>query len=164
MNKKIKALQLIDSLQVGGAEVLAVNIANTLSSYNFSSPKKIDFELEQLGNGKAFRLDNIYFATNSFELNNTSSEILFAFSDYLKLNNSLRLAIHGHTDNIGSASANLLLSKNRAKAVFSFLLDNGIKKDRLDFQGFGKQKPIITNETEKGRAQNRRTEFVILGQ
>ena len=137
-----------------------------ISSNNddFSSPKKIDFELEQLGNGKAFRLDNIYFATNSFELNNTSSEILFAFSDYLKLNNSLRLAIHGHTDNIGSASANLLLSKNRAKAVFSFLLDNGIKKDRLDFQGFGKQKPIITNETEKGRAQNRRTEFVILGQ
>ena len=131
---------------------------------DFSSPNKIDFEVEKLGNGKAFRLDNIYFASNSFELNNISKEILLAFSDYLKLNNSLRLAIHGHTDNIGSASANLLLSKNRAKEVSSFLLDNGIKKERLDFQGFGEQKPITTNETDKGRAQNRRTEFVILEQ
>ena len=130
----------------------------------FSSPNKIDFEVEKLGNGKAFRLDNIYFASNSFELNNISKEILLAFSDYLKLNNSLRLAIHGHTDNIGSASANLLLSKNRAKEVSSFLLDNGVKKERLDFQGFGEQKPITTNETDKGRAQNRRTEFVILEQ
>ena len=80
------------------------------------------------------------------------------------MNNSLRLAIHGHTDNVGSASANLLLSKNRAKEVFSFLLDNGLKKERLDFQGFGEQKPITTNETDKGKAQNRRTEFVILEQ
>ena len=86
------------------------------------------------------------------------------FSDYLKLNNSLRLTIHGYTDNIGSASANLLLSKNRAKEVFSFLLDHGIKKERLAFQGFGEEKPITTNETDKGRSQNRRTEFVILGQ
>ena len=131
---------------------------------DFSSPNKIDFEVEKLVNGKAFRLDNIYFASNSIEINNISKEILLAFSDYLKLNNSLRLAIHGHTDNIGSASANLLLSKNRAKEVFSFLLDNGLKKERLDFQGFGEQKPITTNETDKGKAQNRRTEFVILEQ
>ena len=131
---------------------------------DFSSPNKIDFEVEKLVNGKAFRLDNIYFTSNSFEINNISKEILLAFSDYLKLNNSLRLAIHGHTDNIGSASTNLLLSKNRAKEVFSFLLDNGLKKERLDFQGFGEQKPITTNETDKGKAQNRRTEFVILEQ
>ena len=131
---------------------------------SFSSPRRIDFEVEKLGNGKVFRLDNIYFASNSFNLNNISKEILLAFVDYLKLNNSLKLAIHGHTDNVGSASANLLLSKNRAKEVFSFLLNNGIKKERLDFQGFGEEKPITTNKTNNGRAQNRRTEFVILGQ
>jgi len=131
---------------------------------SFSSPRRIDFEVEKLGNGKVFRLDNIYFASNSFNLNNISKEILLAFIDYLKLNNSLKLAIHGHTDNVGSASANLLLSKNRAKEVFSFLLNNGIKKERLDFQGFGEEKPITTNKTNNGRAQNRRTEFVILGQ
>ena len=43
-------------------------------------------------------------------------------------------------------------------------LNNGIKKERLDFQGFGEEKPITTNKTNNGRAQNRRTEFVILGQ
>ncbi|MBC8266050.1 MAG: OmpA family protein [Flavobacteriales bacterium] len=131
---------------------------------DFSSPKKIDFEVEKLGDGKAFRLDNIYFASNSFELNPISKEILMAFADYLILNKNLKVAIHGHTDNIGSASANLLLSKNRAKAVFTFLLDNGIVAGKLDYKGFGKQEPIASNDTQKGRAQNRRTEFVILGQ
>ena len=130
----------------------------------FSSPKELDFELEKLGSGKAFRLDNIYFATNSFTLNSVSKEILISFSDYLKINNTLQLAIHGHTDDVGANSENLLLSTNRAKAVYSFLLDNGTNKDRIVFEGFGEQKPIVSNKTKKGRAQNRRTEFVILGQ
>ena len=91
-------------------------------------------------------------------------EILTAFVDYLILNKNLKVGIHGHTDNVGGNSENLLLSTNRAKAVYSFLLDNRIKKDRLNFKGFGEQKPLASNETEKGRAQNRRTEFVILGQ
>ena len=134
------------------------------SDDEFSSPKELDFEVETLNKDKAFRLDNIYFATNSHELNNISKEILLAFSDYLKINNTLKLAIHGHTDNVGGNSENLHLSTNRAKEVCLFLLDNNIKKDRLNFKGFGEQKPLASNETEKGRAQNRRTEFVILGQ
>jgi len=140
---------------------------STYISFNdddFSSPNKIDFKVEKLGNGKVFRLDNIYFATNSFELNAISKEILIAFSDYLKINNTLRLAIHGHTDDVGAKQDNLVLSENRAEEVYSFLLDNGIKKDRVSFEGFGEQKPIFSNKTESGRAQNRRTEFMILGQ
>ena len=109
-------------------------------------------------------MDNIYFATNSFTLNSVSKEILISFSDYLKINNTLQLAINGHTDDVGANSENLLLSTNRAKAVYSFLLDNGTNKDRIVFEGFGEQKPIASNKTKKGRAQNRRTEFVILGQ
>ena len=134
------------------------------SDDKFSSPKELDFEVETLNKGKAFRLDNIYFASNSFELNPISMEILTAFVDYLILNKNLRVGIHGHTDNVGGNLENLLLSTNRAKAVYSFLLDNRIKKDRLNFKGFGEQKPLASNETKKGRAQNRRTEFVILGQ
>jgi len=130
----------------------------------FSSPTKIDFMIEQLEDGKAFRLDNIYFSTNSFELNIISKEILIAFAEYLLLNDKMRVAIQGHTDNIGSANANLLLSENRAKAVSSFLLDEGVEKERLDFKGYGEQKPVASNDTENGKAQNRRTEFLILRQ
>ena len=134
------------------------------SDDQFSSPQELDFELELLGSGKAFRLDNIYFTSNSFELNPISMEILTAFVDYLILNKNLKVGIHGHTDNVGGNSENLLLSTNRAKAVYSFLLDNGTNKDRIVFEGFGEQKPIASNKTKKGRAHNRRTEFVILGQ
>jgi len=131
---------------------------------SFSSPTDIDFKIEQLGNGKAFQLNNIYFSSNSFDLNGISKQILISFSEYLVLNNKIRVAIHGHTDNVGSANTNLLLSENRAKSVFSFLLDMGIKEERLDFKGYGEQKPLVSNETKKGKAQNRRTEFLILGQ
>ncbi len=129
-----------------------------------SFPTNMDFTIEQLGDGRAFRLDNIYFATNSFELNAISKEILTAFADYLILNNSLKVAIHGHTDNVGAKKDNLLLSKNRAKQVHHFLLDNGVGKNRLDYKGFGEKKSITANETKQGRAKNRRTEFVILSQ
>jgi outer membrane protein OmpA-like peptidoglycan-associated protein/tetratricopeptide (TPR) repeat protein len=128
----------------------------------FNSPSTIDFTLEKLAGGRSFRLDNIYFASNSFNLNRVSEEILISFSDYLKVNESLNLSIHGHTDNIGSANTNLLLSKNRAKQVSLFLIANGISKERLAFEGFGEEKPITSNETHEGRAQNRRTEFLVI--
>ena len=137
-----------------------------LSSSNdiFSSPSKIDFNIEKLKNGYSYRLENIYFATNSFTLSNVSKEILIAFLDYLKINNRLKVIICGHTDDVGTKNDNLLLSKNRAKSVYSFLIENGTKKNRIDYKGFGEEKPITSNETEEGRAKNRRTEFVILGQ
>ena len=130
----------------------------------FSSPSKIDFNIEKLKNGYAYRLENIYFATNSFTLSNVSKEILIAFLDYLKINNRLKVIICGHTDDVGTKNDNLLLSKNRAKSVYSFLIENGTKKNGIDYEGFGEEKPITSNETEEGRAKNRRTEFVILGQ
>ena len=74
------------------------------------------------------------------------------------------MAIHGHTDNVGSASDNLILSENRAKAVFRYLLENGLTNSRLEYKGFGEQKPVSSNESKQGRAKNRRTEFVILAQ
>ena len=74
------------------------------------------------------------------------------------------MAIHGHTDNVGSASDNLILSENRAKAVFRYLLENGLTNSRLEYKGFGEQKPVSYNKSKQGRAKNRRTEFVILAQ
>lgn len=128
------------------------------------SPSELNLSVQQLKDGKAFRLDNIYFVTNSFALSPLSKEILTAFSEYLILNTSLKVAIHGHTDNVGSASDNLILSENRAKEVFQYLLEMGLTNRRVTYKGFGEKKPISSNKSKQGRANNRRTEFVILGQ
>ena len=87
--------------------------------------------------------------------------VLDEFSDYLMQNKKLQVALHGHTDNVGNPGDNLILSNNRAKAVFDYLATKGIEKNRMSFKGFGETKPISSNTTEDGRAKNRRTVFVV---
>jgi outer membrane protein OmpA-like peptidoglycan-associated protein len=81
----------------------------------------------------------------------------------LQENKTVSIAIHGHTDNAGSATENMKLSADRAKMVFDLLVLNGIDAKRLSFKGFGATKPIASNITEKGKALNRRTEFMVTG-
>lgn len=70
--------------------------------------------------------------------------------------------IEGHTDNVGQQAANLKLSGERALAVRQWLVDHGIDTKRLVAVGFGDLKPIADNATDEGRAQNRRTEFIVV--
>ena len=72
------------------------------------------------------------------------------------------MQINGHTDDIGTDLDNMNLSKRRAFNVLSFILNQGIDKKRLSSKGFGETLPVNTNDTEEGRSQNRRTEFLIL--
>jgi outer membrane protein OmpA-like peptidoglycan-associated protein len=88
--------------------------------------------------------------------------IITDFAEYLKDNPTLKVALHGHTDNIGEDAANLKLSEDRAKAVLEFLVQKGINRTRLSYKGFGAGKPVASNGNSEGRAQNRRTEFVII--
>jgi len=71
------------------------------------------------------------------------------------------LEIQGHTDNVGGEEYNKTLSENRAKAVKKYLIDKGVKAERITAKGFGLSKPIDTNDTPEGRAKNRRVEFYI---
>ena len=73
-----------------------------------------------------------------------------------------RMAVQGHTDNRGSAAYNRELSQRRAQAVVKYLTDKGIAPERLDAKGFGPDRPVATNDTAEGRAQNRRVEFKVL--
>ena len=88
--------------------------------------------------------------------------VLNEFLDFLKTNPTVKISINGHTDNVGDAATNMTLSENRAKAVYDYLLIEDIAPERLKFKGFGATKAIASNDTEEGRAKNRRTEFVIL--
>jgi outer membrane protein OmpA-like peptidoglycan-associated protein len=125
---------------------------------------KQDIEMEKLEVGGQYTINDILFGTNSFVINDTIQSILIEFADYLKMSPKLKVALHGHTDNVGNPAANVELSQNRAKAVYDFLLDKGISASRLSYKGFGETKPIASNSNEEGRAKNRRTVFVVNSQ
>jgi len=79
--------------------------------------------------------------------------------EVLSENPDVRIEIQGHTDNFGTLEYNQILSENRAAAVMSFLLRKGVERNRLTVKGFSFNKPIATNETDEGRALNRRVEL-----
>ena len=119
-------------------------------------------ELAPLSLGATFSIDNLLFATDSFNLSESAKIELYVLVDFLKVNKDINIAVHGHTDNIGNAHKNLVLSRNRAKAVHDFLIEQGILSNRLSFDGFGPLKPIASNKSVEGRSKNRRTEIVII--
>ncbi|MCB9205176.1 MAG: OmpA family protein [Flavobacteriales bacterium] len=125
--------------------------------------KKLNVEVKQVRVGEAYKLHDIHYGTDRFNLDRESINMMNEFADYLKKNPKMKVAIHGHTDNVGSPSDNLKLSENRAKAVYDILVKAGVSPSRLSFKGFGETKPIGSNATSEGRAENRRTEFVITG-
>lgn len=120
-----------------------------------------DVIVEQLNVGEAYKLNDILFETNSSELSKRTQNIIKDFASYLKDNKSLKVSIHGHTDNAGDPNKNMELSKARAKAVYDLLVSQGLDATRLSYQGFGQTKPIADNNNSEGMAKNRRTEFVV---
>lgn len=124
-------------------------------------PVKVDLEIKKIEVGEQYPLNDILFATNSSDINDTIKLVLDNFAEYLKENPKLKVAINGHTDNIGNPDDNLTLSENRANTVYQYLAQRGIDKSRISYKGFGETKPVASNEMEEGRAKNRRTVFVV---
>ncbi len=118
--------------------------------------------LQRIKEGVKVKINHLYFATNKTTILPESEEALSDLADFLHDNPSVSIRITGHTDAIGSDAANLRLSIGRAKAVRTNLIMRGIDADRIEFDGKGETEPIATNDTEEGRAQNRRVEFEIL--
>jgi OOP family OmpA-OmpF porin len=108
-------------------------------------------------------LEQIRFGTNSARIVGKESKILLtAVATVLKRNPGFaRIRIEGHTDNEGNADQNRTLSEKRAKSVLDALVKKGVKRDRLHALGHGPDKPLTSNDTEEGRAKNRRVEFHI---
>jgi len=112
--------------------------------------------------GVTVRLKNIYFDFDKTTLKPESFVELNKVVDLLKQNPSLEIEIEGHTDSKGSDQYNKDLSQGRAQSVVDYIATQNISKDRLTAKGFGESKPIDTNETEAGKANNRRVEFTIV--
>jgi OOP family OmpA-OmpF porin len=111
--------------------------------------------------GETITLKNIFFETNESELLPTSSFELDKLVQYLTTSSNTTIKISGHTDNTGNEDKNKILSETRAKAVAEYLISKGIGKSRINFVGYGGLKPIASNDTDSGKQQNRRVEFVI---
>jgi outer membrane protein OmpA-like peptidoglycan-associated protein len=113
------------------------------------------------GAGSGYALDAVTFETGSATLAATSSAQLDQLAAVLTAFPTAAVSIEGHTDNTGDAAANKALSAQRAEAVKSALVGKGIAADRIAATGFGQEKPIASNDTEEGRAKNRRVEIVV---
>lgn len=124
--------------------------------------QEIDFDVAEVKAGGVYKINDIYYRTNSSEISEKSKYVLAEFADYLIENKGMRIAIHGHTDDVGKAEDNLALSTDRAFSVKQYLESIGVSGNRIEYKGFGESVPFTTNDTEEGRAANRRTEFLIL--
>jgi outer membrane protein OmpA-like peptidoglycan-associated protein/Tol biopolymer transport system component len=122
---------------------------------------ELDIPLQRLNKGSKIVLNNIFFDTDAYSLKDESEVELNTLVNFMRNNAMLKVEIEGHTDNVGTETHNTMLSTNRAKAVYDFLVDNGIDANRMTYKGFGASQPIATNDTEKGRATNRRTAFRV---
>ena len=125
-------------------------------------PFEKNIPLQPLEANAVVVLRNIFFATKEYALQPASTTELDKLVALLKDNPAMQVEIGGHTDNVGSDADNQVLSENRARSVVQYLVEHGIAANRLKAKGFGKTKPIDTNDTEAGRAQNRRTELKVI--
>ena len=108
---------------------------------------------------KKIILRGVHFDFNKANIRSDAVPILKEAANILKENPDLKVTVEGHTDAIGSDEYNLKLSLRRATAVKEFLVKEGIAEPRLTTRGFGESQPVASNDTEDGRAQNRRVEL-----
>ncbi len=128
-----------------------------------ANPVTRDILLKPVAVGSKLVLRNIFFETDRYELKTISHAELDKLVEFLRQNPGLRIEISGHTDSEGTDAHNLELSALRAASVADYLILNGIAQERLESKGWGESQPVASNETEEGRALNRRTEMKIIG-
>jgi Tol biopolymer transport system component len=110
---------------------------------------------------KPMTLQNIFFESGSYILSSSSGPELQLVLLMLQKDPNLKMQIRGHTDNVGDEASNKLLSENRAKAVYNFLLEKGIPASQISYVGLGETIPVAGNESAEGRQKNRRTDFIL---
>jgi OmpA-OmpF porin, OOP family len=140
-------LNTTDSVEINNEEITPVNK---------------DIYLQPIEVGVTVRLKNIYFDFDKTTLKKESYVELNKVVDFLKQNGHVEVEISGHTDNKGSDDYNGTLSQGRSQAVVDYIVSQGIESFRLTAHGYGESKPIDSNDTDEGRANNRRVEFTIL--
>jgi outer membrane protein OmpA-like peptidoglycan-associated protein/tetratricopeptide (TPR) repeat protein len=160
--KKTKGQEILINVKKDGYAFSSQVIKVPENANFYTSLDTVKIITDSVKPGKAFVINNLYYKTNSAEIEESSKKVLIKFAEYLKENPKLVIEIRGHTDNIGNPKDNEALSLNRAYSVKEFLEKQGVDGKRIQARGFGASRPIASNATEQGRAKNRRTEFYII--
>jgi outer membrane protein OmpA-like peptidoglycan-associated protein/tetratricopeptide (TPR) repeat protein len=150
-----------NSILDGGGNPAEMNSILDGQPNNSMVISNVNMTVQPLKVGMTYTINNILFATNSFELTPRTKAIIKEFSKFLSENPTIEITIQGHTDNQGDESKNKILSQNRANEVRNYLIELGIAADRMESIGFGSSQPKIDNSTEENRRINRRTDFLI---
>ena len=110
---------------------------------------------------RQFMTEDIYFKRGSYQLQPQARTILYRKAEFLKKYPDVAVIIEGHTDERGTRETNIAFGDRRAGEVKSFLIREGIERERLIPVSFGKERPVATGKTEADRAKNRRVHFVV---
>ena len=166
-----KTGKYVISLPSGNNYGLAIYAEDYLFySDNFIVPKHEGYHevvrnvsLQRVEIGKSISLQNIFFDYKKTNIISDSEVELNRIVKLMKKYISLRIEVQGHTDNVGGKEYNQNLSLRRAESVMHYIVSKGIAKSRISASGFGFSRPLSTNDTEKGRKKNRRSEIIIIG-
>jgi outer membrane protein OmpA-like peptidoglycan-associated protein len=112
--------------------------------------------------GQTIKLNNVFFVQSKPGLKQESLPELDRLADIMKENPTMVIELAGHTDNQGDKKLNMELSQKRVWAVIDYLATKGIARNRMTGKGYGGTKPIMPNDSEANRQQNRRVEFKIV--
>ncbi|HLG02853.1 MAG TPA: OmpA family protein [Bacteroidia bacterium] len=117
--------------------------------------------LQPISDTARVELKNVFFPTAKYDLLPESQAELNKMAQWLKANSKVKVEIAGHTDNVGDKKSNQVLSENRAKSVYTYLMQQGIDPARMKFKGYGDTRPKVKNDTPENRQLNRRVEMRI---
>lgn len=156
-------------LNDGGDYAVYVNKAGYFFkslSFDYSGEKSgnklLDIYLEPLIKDHSEVLNNVYFETGKFSLEEKSKVELQKLLTLLRQNPMLKVEISGHTDDVGKDTENLMLSRKRAQAVGDYLIQQNVKPEQIKTEGYGKARPLMPNNSDDNRRVNRRIEVKIL--
>ncbi len=130
--------------------------------YGQDEPFYMDIALKPIKVGEKITLRNVFYKTDSFALDSRSKVELDKVVSLMESNPTLVIEMGGHTDNTGTKAYNNTLSGRRAEEVMKYLVSKGISRQRINHKGYGMEMPVASNDTEEGKALNRRTEMKIL--
>ena len=135
---------------------------NWIDRFIFEVENGISSQERRLSELKEFKFESIYFESDKSYIKEEFEEYLMSIVKILFSHSDIRIKIIGNTDSDGSDGYNEKLSKKRAEAIIEFLLNHGVKKDRIEFEFRGEKKPVKSNKTGEGKKKNRRVEFEFI--
>ena len=135
---------------------------NWIDRFIFDIENGISSQERRLTELKEFKFESIYFESDKSFIRGEFEEYLMSIVKILFSHSDIRIKFIGNTDSDGSDGYNEKLSKKRAEAIMEFLLNHGVKKDRIEFEFRGEKKPVKSNKTGEGKKKNRRVDFEFI--